>query len=134
MSVTLSNVGGTLTGGTSVSLTSGGITGNGNKSVFLLPTSTRLAPRELDFLVTPAKTTSNDPGVARAGLKISFSDRVSSEEGCCTVQQGSVIIDVGVRWHLNQPETLVDEALDVLQSAVFLTAFSDAIKKGVLPS
>lgn len=134
MALSLNNVGGTQSGGTTTVLIPAGITGSGGKSVFLLPTSTRLAQRELDFLVAPAKTTANDPGVARAGLKLVFSDRQSGESGCCTVQQGSVIIDVGVRWHLNQPETLVDDAIAALRAAVFSTAFVDAIKKGVLPS
>lgn len=133
MSLSLLNVGGTATGGSTVALVPAGVSSNGQKSSFLTPSSTRLAPRQIDFLSTPAKTTAADPGVARAGIKIYFGDRESTE-GCCNVQQGAVIIDVGVRWHLNQPETLVDEALSYLRSVAFSIALADAIKKGILPS
>jgi hypothetical protein len=132
MSVTVANVGGTMTGGTSVALTYQGNL-NAGKAVFTTPAHTRLAPRQVDFLVTQAVTTSKDPGVGRGGVKITYGDR-ATEEGCCTVQQGSVIIDVGVRWPLNQPESLVDDAIDMLQALMFNAAFLDAVKKGVTPA
>lgn len=132
MSVTVANVGGTATGGSTVVLT---YQGNPliNKATFSTPDDSRLTPRKVDFLVTQATTTAKDPGVGRGGFKITYGDR-TTEEGCCGVQQGSVIIDLGVRWALNQPESLVDEAIDMLQGLVFNTAFIDAVKKGVLPS
>lgn len=131
MSVTVANVGGSMTGGSSVVLSYSGSPGYG-KASFTTPTNTRLAPRTVDFLMTPAKSTASDPGVARGGVKITFADRTSTE-GCCTVQAGSVIIDLAVRWSLNQPETLVDDAIDVLQALTFNAAFIDAVKKGTLP-
>jgi hypothetical protein len=127
----LANVGGTMTGGSTVALTMSGMFAN--KVSYTTPTHTRLEPRTVDFFLTPSETTAKDPGVARAGLKIYFADRLQ-EEGCCTVAAGSVIVDVGIRWSLNQPDTLVDEALDYLQSAAFSAALSDAIKKGILPT
>jgi hypothetical protein len=132
MAVTVANVGGTMTGGSNVVLThqSNPLAG---KASFYTPDNTRLTPRTVDFLTSPAATTSKDPGVARGGLKITMGDR-TTEEGCCTVQQGNVIIDVGVRWSLNQPEALVDDGIELLQALVFSTAFIDAVKKGNLPS
>lgn len=132
MTVTVANVGGSMTGGSSVALTYQGNPQVG-KATFSHPNNTRLTPRVVDFLVTPAVTTSKDPGVGRGGLKITFGDR-QTEEGCCNVQQGSVIIDVGVRWALNQPESLVDDAIALLRAVLFNTAFTDAVKKGTLPS
>lgn len=125
-------VGATLTGGTDKTLSFSGMPLAG-KSSFVAPGSTRLAPRTVDFLTNVPVTTKTDAGVARGGLKVTFSDRLV-EEGCCTVQAGSVIIDVGVRWSLNQPESLVDEAIQYLQGLVFTQAFIDSVKKGVVPT
>lgn len=132
MSVVVNNVGGTLTGGASQTLASAGSTQPG-KASFVLPSHTRLAARTVDFLSTAARTTPTDPGVARGGLKITFSDR-QTEEGCCNVQAGSVIIDLGVRWSLNQPESLLDDAIEELQALVFNASFIAAVKSGILPS
>lgn len=131
MSLTLPNNGGTQTGGTSVTLVSAGKTAN-NKASFLLPAHSRLAAREVDFTVAAAKTTNTDAGVARAGAKILLANRTESNT-CCSVKAGSVIIDIGIRWSLNQDEALVDEALDIAQSVLYSEAFADAIKKGFLP-
>lgn len=131
MSLTLPNNGGTQTGGTNVALSSAGKTANG-KASFVLPTHTRLAAREVDFTVAAAKTTNSDAGVARAGAKILLANRVESAT-CCSVKAGSVIIDIGIRWSLNQDESLVDEAIDIAQSILYTEAFANAIKKGLLP-
>lgn len=131
MSFTI-KTGATLSGGTDRLLTSAGLYAGG-KASFTAPTHTRLAPRLVDLLVSPPIARGADPGVARAGAKIMFADRQQSE-GCCTVQPGSMIIDVGARWHLSQPETLADDAIAYLQGLVFHAAFIDAIKKGILPT
>jgi len=131
MSLTLPNNGGTQTGGESVTLISAGKTATG-KASFLLPEHSRLAAREVDFTVAAAKTTATDVGVARAGAKILLANRTESAT-CCTVKAGSVIIDIGIRWSLNQDESLVDEAIDIAQSILYSQAFADAIKKGFLP-
>jgi hypothetical protein len=128
----LANVGGTMTGGATVVLTAAGLYAGG-KASYTTPTHTRLTPQVIDFLVTPASTTKDNPGVARSGLKIALANRVETE-GCCDVQAGTIIIDVGLRWPLSQPESVVDEAIDLLQSLVFNTAFVDALKKGILPT
>lgn len=132
MSLSIANVGGTLTGGSTVLLTFAGSPQPG-KASYVAPDHTRLAQRTVDFLATQAVTTAKDPGVARGGLKITFGDRQTSGE-CCSVQQGSVIIDVGVRWSLNQPEALADDAVKLLQAVVFSPAFINAVKKGLIPS
>lgn len=131
MSVAVGNVGGTLTGGSTVTLSYVGSPTSG-KASFITSASSRLAPRQVDFLTSPARTTASDPGVARGGLKVTFGDRQTSE-GCCTVQAGNVIIDLGVRWSLNQPEQLLDDAIELLQGLVFTTEFIAAVKKGALP-
>lgn len=132
MSLSVNNVGGSLSGGATQVLTFAG-SQNGSKVSYVTPAHTRLAMRQVDFYSQAARTTPSDPGVARGGLKVTFGDR-QAEEGCCTVQQGSVIIDVGVRWSLNQPATLVDDAIAELRALVFTAAFEDAVKKGILPN
>jgi hypothetical protein len=127
----LANVGGSMTGGATVVLTPAGLYAGG-KASFTTPDHTRLTPEVIDFLVTPAQTTKDSPGVARSGLKIALASRVETE-GCCDVQAGTVIIDVGLRWPLSQPESAVDDAIDLLQALVFNAAFTDALKKGILP-
>lgn len=131
MSVTV-KIGATLTGGADVVLASAGLSAGG-KSSFITPDHTRLNPQVVDFLVTPATTTKDDPGTARSGVKIAFANRVQGE-GCCTVSPGTVIIDVGTRWPLSQPEELVDDALAMLRGLVYTQAFADAFKKGILPA
>jgi hypothetical protein len=121
-----------MTGGATVVLTAAGLYAGG-KASFTTPNHSRLEPQVIDFLVTPANTTPTSPGTARSGLKISLANRVETE-GCCDVQAGTVIIDVGLRWPLSQPESVVDDAVAYLQALVFNTAFVDALKKGVLPT
>lgn len=128
---TLANVGGTLTGGTSVVLTNAG-NPTGTRAVFYTPAHTRLAAREVDLTVQQAKTTDSDAGVARAGAKILLANR-DPVSGCCSVQAGSVIIDINARWSLNQPATLVDEALELALSVIKSAEFANAIKLGILP-
>lgn len=127
----LLNKGGTMTGGSTVVLTPAGLYAGG-KASFTTPNHTRLEPQTVDYLVTQAVATKNSPGVARAGLKIAFANRETAE-GCCTVEAGTVIIDIGVRWPLNQPEAVLDDVLSYLPALVSSAAFSDAVKKGVLP-
>lgn len=128
----LANVGGTMTGGSTVALTGAG-SNAGTKVSFTTPAHTRLAPRQVDFLITPTAVKGGaDPGVARSGLRIYFADR-TTESGCCDPKVGSVIADVNLRWSLNQPESLVDEAIQYLQALVFNADFINGLKKGTLP-
>jgi hypothetical protein len=96
-----------------------------------MPGHSRLSARTVDFTKTDPVVTNKEPGVARGGIKIAISDRLT-EEGCCTVQAGSVIFDIGMRWNLNQPEANVDTSLALLQALLFNTAVISGIKTGVL--
>lgn len=130
MSITLTNVGGTLTGGSSLVLTRGNTVGQ--KAMFYLPSHTRLSLREVDFVAQPASTTDKDAGVARASAKVVLANRIESE-ACCNVKSGSVILDIGIRWSLNQDSALVDEAIDIGEAVIRSDAFKDAIIKMFLP-
>lgn len=126
------NVGGTMTGGATVVLSASGLYAGG-KASFTTPDHTRLNPQIVDFLVTPMQNAGNaDPGVARSGLKVSFASRVT-EEGCCTPRTGSVIIDVGFRWPLSQPDTVRDDAIELMQALWFNTSFLASLRNGTLP-
>lgn len=128
----VANVGGTMTGGSTVALSASGLYAGG-KAGFTTPDHTRLEPQTVDFLVRQAVPQGQNPGVARSGLKIAFANRETAE-GCCDAKAGVVIIDVDMRWPLSQPETLVDSALSYLRALVHTSAFADALKKGVLPT
>lgn len=124
-------IGATLTGGATAVLAPAGIMPG--KSIFTAPTHSRLEPRTVEFTSAAPTASAKDPGVARSGMKITLADR-QVEEGCCTVATGLVAIDLGFRWHLNQPVELVDDAIALLQGLVFNTAFIAALKDGSLPS
>lgn len=122
-------IGATLTGGTTVALVPAGVTAG--KSTFVTPTHTRTTPQTVEMTIGGAS--SGDNPVARTGVKITYSDR-SVGEGCCTVTEGAVIMDLGIRWNLNQPETQADKVIAMLRGVVYTTAFANAVKKGILPS
>lgn len=125
-------LGATQTGGSSVTLIPAGT--SPGKASFRTPDHTLLTPEMVEFTVqggTPLNA--KDPGVARTGLKISFASRQVGE-GCCDAKAGAVIVDLGVRWNLNQPETVVDDIVAHLRGIVYSAEFEDAITKGILPS
>lgn len=122
-------VGATLTGGSTVTLVSAGV--SPGKSVFVTPDHTRLTPETVELTSSSGGTVSNP--TARTGLKITFASRVE-EEGCCTVKAGAVRVDMGVIWDLSQPDTLADDVIAMLRGLVYTTAFADAVKKGILPN
>lgn len=124
-------IGATLTGGSSVTLApAGNLPG---KSTFVAPAHARLTPHTVEFTASGGTPSGDNPGVARTGMKITFADRQTAE-GCCTVAAGAVILDLGVRWSLNQPDTLVDDVVSYLRGIVYTVAFVNAIKKGILPT
>lgn len=125
-------LGATLTGGTDTTLVSAGLSAGG-KASFVAPGHTQLTPHMVDLMVTAPTVTKTDSGVARSGIKVSYASR-TAEEGCCTVQLGSVIFDVSARWPLSQPESVIDDALAMLKALVYTQAFADSIKQGILPS
>lgn len=125
------NLNPTVTGGTATTLTPAG--NNGGKASFVTPSSTRLQPQSVDVLTSSPTPSGQNPGVARGGLKVAFASRVT-EEGCCTVNAGTIIADVSVRWPLSQPATVVDDVISWVRALVLSPQFADAVKKGILPS
>lgn len=131
----LNNVGGALSGGTALTLIPAH-SGNANKVSFVGPTHTRAAPRRIDFSVTPMMTPKKgQASVARTNMQVYFG-QTKVDETCCGADAfGSIIFDVGSRWHLGSvTEATVDEAVQWLRSAVFTPEFAAALKKGILPA
>lgn len=125
-------IGATLTGGSSATLSPSGF--QPGKSTFTAPGHSRLEPKIVEFTSSnPGPNATSGNAVARAGLKVSFTDR-QVEEGCCTVNSGVVAFDIGFRWALSQPEAVVDDVIEYLQGLVFSPQFVAAMKNGVLPS
>lgn len=126
------NTGATLTGGATTVASPAGI--QPGRSQFVLPTHSRLTPQTIDFTSsTPVIRDANKPGTARAGAKITIGNSEESE-GCCTVVAGTVIFDIGLRWDLSQPESVVDTAIADLRALVYTTAFETLCKKGIVPT
>lgn len=123
-------IGATLTGGTAVTLHPAGLTPG--RAVLAVTGSTRLVPKTVEFTSAAPVSKPNDPGTARTGLKVSFANR-EVEEGCCTVSAGTVIMDLGIRWPLSQPEAVVDDVIAYLRGLVYTTEFVQAVKAGILP-
>lgn len=124
-------LGATQAGGTSVTLTPAGT--SPGKASFRTPEHTLLQPEMVEFTIqggTPLNA--KDPGVARTGMKISFASRQTGE-GCCDVKAGAVVADLGVRWNLNQPETVVGDVIAHLRGIVYSVEFENAVRKGILP-
>lgn len=122
-------VGATLTGGSTVALAPAGIAPG--KSTYVTPTHSRVKVESVEFTLSGSGTGPNP--VVRTGVKITFANR-TVEEGCCTVQEGSVIFDGGFRWALNQPVEVAEDVIDLVRGVVFTDAFRDAILKGILPN
>lgn len=125
----LLNVGGTLTGGTTVVLHPAGVSAGGTS--YVTAAHTRLKQELIQFSQSGSGT--GAAPVARTGLKITLADR-SVEEGCCTVTEGAIIADLGLRWNLNQTTAQATRMLDLLRATVASDAFEDAFLKGLLPT
>lgn len=123
--------GATLTGGATVALSPAGV--QPGKSVYVAPGNSRLAIRRVEFSATTGSSNGKDLGTARSGMKITFADR-EADDGCCTVKQGAVIIDLGLRWDLSQSEASAEAVLAYLQGLVFTTEFHDLLVKGNVPT
>lgn len=123
----------TITGGTATSLTNSGASTSGS-SQFYWPTNTRLLPRVAKFFTNVPTTTPTNPGTVRAGFRLVLGNRVEGE-GCCTVKAGTVVVNVQIDWPLDQPSTLVDDA--ILQAQAILNEpnlIGNLVKLGLLPS
>lgn len=124
-------VGATPSGGTATVLQSSGQ--SPGKSTFTTPSSTHLVPQKVEITSSGGNALATDPGTVRTGLKVSFASRVQ-EEGCCTVKAGAVIADLGIRWNLSQPESVVDALKGVLVGILEDDEFWTAVKTGRLPA
>lgn len=120
-----------MTGGANYVLSSAGV--SAGKSVFTAAGHDRLNPYLVEFYTTNPVPVNGEPGVARAGIKISRSVR-ETEEGCCNVKAGAYIVDIGFRWNLNQSVTDADDVYDLLKALLFNTAAQQVWRSGVLPS
>ena len=123
----LLNVGGSLTGGSTVVLTE--VSASSGKVRFAFPDNTRLAVRTLEVSASSSAKGSNPTG--HTGVKLSFGDRMV-EEGCCTVKTGTHFVDIGVRTALDQPEALVDDIIEAARAYVCSTHFESVVKTGVI--
>lgn len=130
MSLAVPNVGGTLTGGTSKTLTYIGSPVLG-KSSYLVGGSSVLAPRSVDFTQSVVKASASDIGRIKAGVKVQGTNRLESE-GCCSTTVGSVIADLSLSWNLSMPESLFDEEYDLLVAILADPATKAAVKDGTL--
>lgn len=131
MSLTI-NIGGSFTGGTPTVLTSVGGSQPG-QSLLQFPTSSRLTPRQLKLISNTPVTNRSNPGTVRTSARFILGNRVESE-GCCTVTAGTVIGEINVTWPLSQPDTLIDDLVDMMRAYVMTSAFVDQIKRGTLPA
>lgn len=121
--------GATLTGGSVVTLQSSGV--QPGRSTFVGPDHTRATPETVAFTVSGSNTGANP--VARSGITISFGNREVAE-GCCTTSNNLAQADIGVRYGLACPETMVDDLIARIRAVVYTQVFVDQVKKGILPS
>lgn len=130
MSQSIANVGGSLTGGSTIVLTPSGV--SPGKATFVTPDHTRLVTRTVEVTSSQRPPTSTTPGQARAGIKVTFSD-VVAEEGCCTPKLGNVVLNFGFSWDLSQPDTNVTGAVDLFVATLQDTDFRNLLLKGIMP-
>ena len=123
-------IGGTQTGGTSKTLTFAGQDNQGRVR-FAFPEHTALSQRLMTVGTKARPVTKTSLGVQEATVDFVLRDAEVSE-GCCGTQQGGVYVNLKIRHDLNQPVSLVDDALKYLQGAAFAAFLADAIKKGLI--
>lgn len=127
MSIT---IGGTQSGGVSTALTPAGQDQSGRYR-FALPTHSALNQRLITVGVKTISPTKDNLGSVEETVDLSFAN-AEPAEGCCTIATGGVYINLKVRRSMNQPESLVDDILDVLQGVAFATFLKDGVTKGLV--
>ena len=123
--------GGTQSGTTDIAFTSVGGAPQ-NQTILRAPTDTRLVPRQIKFITNTPNTSSANPGTARSTVRFILGNRVESET-CCDVKAGTLTVDIVIAWPLNQPESLIDEAVLWFQGLAYNTSLPALIRSGVLP-
>lgn len=123
-------IGGTQTGGTSKTLTYAGQDASGRHR-YVLPEHTPLSQRVLVVGSKSQPVTKDSLGASEATVDIALTESAPSES-CCSTVRGGLYINLKVRWDLNQPASLADLGIDILQGVSFATFLEDLIKKGVV--
>jgi hypothetical protein len=123
-------IGGSQTGGTSKTLTPAGIDASGRYR-FAFPEHAALSQRLMTVGVKSQPVTKDSLGSQEASIDFVLSEAAPSE-GCCTVQQGGVYINLKMRYNLNQPESLWLTAIQYLQGAAFAGFLEGLLTKGVV--
>lgn len=123
-------IGGSQSGGTAKTLTAAGQDASGRYR-FAFPEHTALSQRLIVVGTKIQPVTKDSLGAQEATVDLILTDSAAAE-GCCGTTTGGVYINLKLRWSLNQPSTLVDDAIDYLQGVAFATFLEDAIKKGLM--
>lgn len=123
-------IGGTQSGGVSTVLTPAGHDASG-RIRFALPTHTALNQRIITVGASNGAPTKQDLGFAGGTVDVAFANAASGAE-CCTVQLGGVYINLKVRRALNQPDSVVDDAVATLQGVAFAQFLKDLMKMGLV--
>lgn len=131
MSVEVTNVGGSMSGGVSKTLVFAGSPVAGKMS-YQVSGSTVIAPRKVDFTVTQPAISSATAGQLKAGIKTQASNR-TSEEGCCTATVGFIKAETAFAWDLSQDAALFDELYDLHVATLAMSSTRERIKQGLLP-
>lgn len=129
----LLNVGGTLTGGTTVAYTPYGV--SPGKSVFVGPDHSRTGVDQISLTAsaTPGNTKLGTPGTSRVGTQVKWSQPLVSE-GCCTAVTKDIQFDTQARCNSAATDTDVDDAIDIYRALVYTAAWKAAVKQMILPS
>lgn len=127
MSIT---IGGTQSSGTSTALTPAGQDQSGRYR-FALPTHTALNQRLITVGVKTQSPTKNDLGFVEETIDLSFAN-AEVVEGSALNTLGGVYVNLKIRRSMNQPDSVVDEILDVLQGIAYSSATADGVNKGLV--
>lgn len=130
MSLTIT-VNPTLTDGTTKVLTLAGV--NPGKSTYAFPDHSRTRLHTLETSVSTEG--SKAAPVAKTGVKLT-STVVSTEEGCCTVNQATAVFDLGVRYSLGGGNDATKLDADIADFIAYVNTdeFKSAVKAGIVPA
>lgn len=108
--------------------------GNGTvgEREYRLPTSTLTTPRIVKIKSIAPVTTSANPGKSKTTVRVLLGNRVT-DENCCSVTPGTVIVDLSVDWPLTQPVALIDDVISILQGLAYSDELPELLKQGILP-
>lgn len=129
----LLNVGGTLTGGTTVALTPAGI--SPGRSVFVGPDHSRNRTDVVTLTAnsTPSNAKTGAAGVGRIGTQMKQSIPIAPADGCCTSATAEIQFDTSVKVNSLADDTALDAAIDRYRALVYTAAWKTAVKSLILP-